>query len=98
MLLCSVLVSELSLTVNNAAELTSKIIHKMERTVRQWRTDLIQNGGDFPESKQGKYRRSGVLWASKQLSKTAREYVRANSADERKAKYDNNRLLQVGQH
>ena len=80
MLLCSVLVSELSFTVTNAAELTSKIIHKTERTVRQWRTDLIHNGGDFPESKQGKYHRSGVLWSNEELNKKASEYVRANAA------------------
>ena len=46
-MLCSILVSELSFTVTNAAELTGKIIYKTERTVRQWRTDLIQNGGDI---------------------------------------------------
>ena len=80
MLLCSILVSELSFTVTNAAELTGKVIHKTERTVRQWRTDLIQNGGDFPESKQGKYRRSGVLWSNEELNKKASEYVRANAA------------------
>ena len=80
MLLCSILVSELSLTVTNAAELTSKIIHKTERTVRQWHTDLIQNGGDFPESKPGKFRCSGVLWSNEELNKKASEYVRANAA------------------
>lgn len=80
MLLCSVLVSELSLTVTNAAKLTSKIIHKTERTVRQWHTDLIQSGGEFPESKQGKHRRSGVLWFNEELNKKASEYVRANAA------------------
>ena len=69
MLLCSILVSELSFTVTNAAELTSKIIHKTERTVCQWHTDLIQNGGDFPESKQGKYRCSGVLWSNEELKR-----------------------------
>ena len=41
---------------------------------------LIQNGGDFPESKQGKYRRSGVLWSNEELNKKAFEYVRANAA------------------
>lgn len=80
MLLCSVLVSELSLTVTNAAELTSKIIHKTARIVHQWHTDLIQSGGEFPESKQGKYRRSGVLWFNEELNKKASEYARANAA------------------
>jgi len=55
MLLCLTLANELSFTETRAAELTAKIVHKSDRTVRQWRTDLIANNGVFPESKQGLY-------------------------------------------
>lgn len=54
MLLCSVHVTELEFTETRAAELTAEIVHKTDRTIRQWRTDLIQNGGEFPSSEQGK--------------------------------------------
>lgn len=80
MLLYLTLVNELSFTETRAAELTAKIVHKSDRTVRQWRTDLIANNGVYSESKQGRYQCTGVLWASAELSKTAGEYVRANSA------------------
>ena len=53
MLLCFVLVKELSFTETRAAELTAKVIDKNEKTVRRWHTDLIRNGGSFSESSQG---------------------------------------------
>ena len=52
MLLCSVLVTELEFTETRAAELTAEIVHKTDRTICQWRTDLIQNGGEFPMSRE----------------------------------------------
>ena len=53
MLLCSTLVNELSFTETRAVEFAARIIHKSDRSVRQWCTDLISNNGTFPESKQG---------------------------------------------
>jgi len=79
-LLCFVLVKELSFTETRAAELTAKVINKNEKTIRRWRSDLISNGGSFSESSQGQYQRTGVLWANEELNKKATEYVRANAA------------------
>ena len=84
MLLCFVLVKELSFTDTNAAKLTVTVIDKNEKNVRCWRTDLISNGGEFSESKQGHYQRTGLLWANEELNKKASEYVRANAAVKRK--------------
>ena len=80
MLLCLVLVKELSFTETRAAELAAKVIKKSDKTVRRWRTDLIANGGSFAESKQGQYQRIGVLWENEEFTKRASEYVRANAA------------------
>ena len=43
-------------------------------------TSLGSNNGTFPESNQGRYQHSGVLWANEELCEKAMEYVRANSA------------------
>ena len=42
MLFCSTLVNEFSFTKTRAAEFAVKIVNKSDRTVRQWRTDLIR--------------------------------------------------------
>ena len=80
MLLCFVLVKELAFTATRAAELTATVINKNDKTVRRWRTDLFANGGSFSESSQGRYQRTGVLWANEELNKKASEFVRANAA------------------
>ena len=51
MLLCLVLVKELSFTETRAAELAANVLKKNDKTVHRWRTDLIANGGFFAESK-----------------------------------------------
>ena len=51
-----------------------------ERSVRTWRSELIENNGEFPESKQGRYQRSGVLWSNEDLNEKAKTFVRANAA------------------
>ena len=48
------------------------------KTVRTWRTAVICNKGELPESKQGKYTRQGVLWHSEELNKMATKYVHKN--------------------
>lgn len=77
--LCHVFTSELDLSHSKAAEHTAKIIGKTERTIRQWRTDLITHG-EIKESKKGKYERPKVLWANKELNDKARTFVQANTA------------------
>ena len=45
------------------------MVNKSDRTVRQWRTNLVENDGVLPESKQGKYQRTGVPWYNENLNK-----------------------------
>ena len=54
-----------------AAELAALMINRSDKTVHEWRAHLIENSRDIPESKQGKYQRSGILWASEELNKKA---------------------------
>ena len=77
--LCHIFTSELDLSHSKAAEHTAKIIGKTERTIRQWRTDLVTHG-EIKESKKGKYERPKVLWANKELNDKARTFVQANTA------------------
>ena len=62
-----------------AAEYAGMMINKSDRTVREWRSFFYNNGGKVPESKQGKYQRTGVLWTSENLNKKAIKYVRLNN-------------------
>ena len=77
MFLCFQLVKQFEFTETKAAEYTAAMLNKGERTVRRWRSALVENDGVLPESEQGRYQRSGVLW---QNDKKATEYVRANAA------------------
>ena len=56
------------------------MVGKTHWTIRQWKLDLIANDGVLPESKQGSYQRSGVLWQSEELNLRVREYFRLNAA------------------
>ena len=80
MFLCFQLVKLFGFTETKAAEYTATMINKSERTVRRWRSGLIENDGVLPESQQGRYQRSGVLWQNEELNKKATEYVRGNAA------------------
>ena len=44
------------------------MINKSDRTVRRWRSSLIENDGDFHESVHGKHQCSGVLWNEEHLN------------------------------
>ena len=78
--LCYHLVNMFSFTETKAAEYAASMLKKNERTVRRWRSGLIDNDGVLPESQQGRYQRSGVLWQNEELNKKAIDYVRENSA------------------
>ena len=78
--LCYQLECMFSFTQTKAAEYAAAMVKKNERTVRRWRSGLIKNKGILPESQQGHYQQSGVLWKNEELNKKAREYVRANAA------------------
>ena len=57
-----------------AAEYAASMIKKSDRTARRWRSELIDDVV-LPESEQGRYQRSGVLWQNEELNKKAVEYV-----------------------
>ena len=78
--LCYHLVHMFSFTETRATEHAATMVKKCSRTVRRWRSEVIGNDGVLPESQQGRYQRSGVLWQNEELNKKAREYVRANAA------------------
>ena len=79
MFLCYHLVGMFSFTETKAAEYAATMLKKNERTVRQWRNEVVRNNGVMPESKHGRHQRSGVMWRNEELNKKAREYVRANA-------------------
>ena len=78
--LCYQLVHVFSFTATKATEYAAAMVKKSDRTVRRWRSGLIDNDGVLPESQQGRYQRSGVLWHNEELNKKAAEYVRENAA------------------
>ena len=47
--------------IMDAAKLIGEVLGKGERTVREWRAKFMDNGGNFPESLQGKHQRQGVV-------------------------------------
>ena len=67
-------------TYTQAAEYAGMMLGKLDRTVRQWRNDFIENG-EIIDSKQGKYQRTGVLWSSEELNAKAATFVRGNAAE-----------------
>ena len=80
MFLCDHLVSRFQFTETNAATLAAELTHKTDRTVCQWHTDFVANDGVMPESKQGCFQRSGVLWSNEDLTQKATEYIRTHAA------------------
>ena len=77
--LCYQFVSVFNLTETRVADYAAGMVHKSGRTVRQWRHDLIMNDGVFPESQQGSYEYSGILWKSEEINKKATKFVRSNA-------------------
>lgn len=63
-----------------AAELAGLMIGKSDRTVREWKANFHESGGKIPESKQGDYQRTGVLWKNETLNKKATRFIRGNAA------------------
>ena len=75
--LCYRLVSIFPFTETKAAEYAAQMIN--HRTVRRWRSSLIENDGVLPESKHGKHQRTSV-WIDEDLNEKATEYARSNDA------------------
>lgn len=77
--LCHIFTAELKMPHSKAAEHTAKIIGRTERTIRQWRSDLVAYG-EIRESQKGKYERPKLLWANKELNDKARAFVQTHTA------------------
>ena len=76
--LCYHFMHAFSFTEIKATEYAASMVKKSDRTVRRWRSALINNDGVLPESEQGHYKRSGVLWQNEELNKKAVEYIQDN--------------------
>ena len=63
-------------SVIKVAEYAGMLVQRSDHTVRLWRKSFFDNGGEVPESQQGKYRRNGILWASEDLNYKACKFVR----------------------
>ena len=70
----------LQLKKTDASKLIAELTGKGERTLREWRANFTANNGSFPDTLQGKYQRTGVLWHNEELNKVATRYVRENKA------------------
>ena len=68
-----------SFTETKAAECAASMVKKSDQTVRRWRSASINNDGVLPESEQGRYQRSGVLWQNKELNKKREENDRTHA-------------------
>ena len=77
-LLHYLLVCLLQMGITDASKLIAEVSVKCERTVREWRATFIANRGSFPDTLQGRYQRSGVLWQNEELNNLASRYVREN--------------------
>ena len=62
----------------SAAEYASMMTGKSDHTIRKWKVDFLETG-EIPESRQGHYLRSGVLWYSEEVNEKATKYVRDNA-------------------
>ena len=77
--LCFQMSNLLGLGETESAELAGMMIGMSDKSIREWRSYFLNNGGEIPESKQGKYQRSGVIWACEYLNRKATKFIRSNS-------------------
>ena len=62
--LCSQMTRHLEIKETRAAELAGLMIGKSDKTIHEWKKQFYDNDGVIPETQQGKYLRSGVLWST----------------------------------
>ena len=77
-LLLKLLVHRLQMGVTESSKIISELVNYSDRSIREWRSIFIDNEGVFPDSQQGSYQRSGVLWQNEELNKCVRKFVREN--------------------
>ena len=69
----------LGLGKTKSAELAGIMIGRSDKVIREWRAYFLNNDGEIPESKHGKYQRSGVVWCNEELNKKATRHIRCNN-------------------
>jgi hypothetical protein len=62
------------------AEIVGEMIGKSDRTAREWKANFISNEGTINESKQGKYKRTGLVWENEELNTKAKKHKRLNNS------------------
>ena len=77
--LCFQLSKHFDIGETKAAEVAGMMINKSDRTVHDWRTHFYTSNGEIPDSTQGQYQRSGILWACENLNKKATRFIRENA-------------------
>ena len=77
--LCFQLSKHCDLGETEVAELAEAMIGRSDKTVHEWQKQFMEEG-EVPESKQGKYQRSGVLWSDEALNKKAARYIHKNAS------------------
>ena len=56
------------------------MVYKSDRTVCKWCSDLVSHNEILPESMQGLYQWTGVLWSNEDFNSKATQYIWENSA------------------
>lgn len=59
--LCRIFNKHFDMKATAAAILVGQVIRRSDKSVRKWRTSGTENKGVLPRSKQGQYKRRGVL-------------------------------------
>ena len=80
LLLHVALTEHAGLNQTTAAVVAGNLLHYSDRTIREWKVQFMANGGRFLDTRQGSYKRTGVLWSSEELNAKARAFVRKNAS------------------
>ena len=77
--MCFQLSKHFNLGKTKAAEHAGEMVGQSDKSVREWRKKFLEEG-EVPESKQGKYQRSGVLWSDEALNRKAARHIHENAS------------------
>jgi hypothetical protein len=77
-LLHKLLACRFHIGVTESAKIIGELLCFSDRTIREWRSVFFANNGSFPDTQQGRYQRSGVLWKNEELNEAVRKFVREN--------------------
>ena len=81
--LCFQLTRHFGLAETKAAELAGMMVANCDKMVREWKKVFFENNGVIPESEQGRYQRSGIVWSNDKLNKKATVYIHKNASVKR---------------